>query len=114
MDEKDRIILLKIKDQCDKVENKLKSVNNDFETFQKDIMAYDSISMNIFQIGEASIHLSEEYIEKTSKQIPWFEIKGMRNRFGHDYFNMEPKIIFETALNDIKILSKFIEKELNI
>lgn len=28
------------------------------------------------------------------------------------YYNMDPKIIFDTALNDIPILKKFIDKEI--
>ena len=38
----------------------------------------------------------------------------MRNRFGHDYYNMDSKIIFDTALNDIPILKEFIDKEIDI
>ena len=113
MDKNDLILLMKIKDQCDKIERKMDKINKDFDTFKNDIMVYDSISMNIFQIGELVGHLSEEYIEKTSNQISWFEIRGMRNRFGHDYYNMDPKIIFDTALNDIPILKEFIDKEIN-
>ena len=113
MNRNDLVLLMKIKDQCDRIEKKLEKINKDFEIFKKDLMVYDSISMNIFQIGEAAGHLSEEYIQKTLDQISWFEIRGMRNRFGHDYYSMDPKIIFDTALNDIPILKKFIDKEIS-
>lgn len=36
----------------------------------------------------------------------------MRNRFGHNYVEMDNKIIYLVALNDIPNLEKFINKEI--
>lgn len=36
----------------------------------------------------------------------------MRNRFGHEYLDMDFEIIFQTALHDIPKLKEFIEKEI--
>lgn len=36
----------------------------------------------------------------------------MRNRFAHGYMNMKYEVIYKTAINDIPILSNFIDSEL--
>lgn len=68
--------------------------------------------MDIMQIGELSTHLSEEYIMKTSGEVNWKVIGGMRNRFAHGYFTMDYEIIYETAINDIPKLQDFLNKEI--
>ena len=42
----------------------------------------------------------------------WTDIRGMRNRFAHGYFEMDRKVIFNTAKSDIPILQDFIKKEI--
>lgn len=51
-----------------------------------------------FQIGELVNHLSSEYLNETQNEINWSDIRGMRNRFAHGYFEMDKKVIFNTAL----------------
>lgn len=44
----------------------------------------DSIMFRIIQVHENSKCLSEEFIE-AHKEVPWNEIRGMRNKIVHDY-----------------------------
>ncbi len=83
-----------------------------FDDFKSNYVIRNSVSMDIMQIGELSTHLSEEYVSKSSKEINWKAIRGMRNRFAHGYFTMDYKIIYETALNDIPELQQFLIKEI--
>lgn len=69
--------------------------------------------MDLFQISELSIHLTKNFIESTSDVIAWHEIRSMRNRFGHNYYDMNFKIIYETARYDIPKLEKFVNQEID-
>jgi uncharacterized protein with HEPN domain len=68
--------------------------------------------MKIFQIGEISIKLSDEFKEETSSEIPWRNVANMRNLFGHDYGSMDKSIIWKTATENIPELQAFLETEL--
>ena len=48
----------------------------------------------------------------TQSEINWNDIRGMRNRFAHGYFDMDYSIIFGTAIKDIPQISDFIDKEI--
>ena len=67
----------------------------------------DSVSMNLLQIGELVPKLSDDFIQCTSKSIPWRNIKGMRNLLAHDYGSMNIEIVWETAVGDIPALQDF-------
>ena len=51
-------------------------------------------------IGEAARNLSEDFI-KRSKDIPWNQIKGMRNYLIHEYFSINQERVYDTVVNDI-------------
>ena len=65
-----------------------------------------------FQIGELSGHLSEKFKEETKNEIPWKEIRGMRNIFAHNYLEMDVERIWEVAAEDISVLKEFCENQL--
>ncbi len=108
-------ILLHIQKYCTEIEENFKFFGTQVETFKKNNIFRDSISMKIFQIGELTKELDKEYkdfINKTEKEVPWKSIIRMRERFAHHYGDMNLEIIFNTALNDIPKLNNFIQKEL--
>lgn len=68
--------------------------------------------MNILQIGELTGCLSEEYRSRTSSEIPWKAIKGMRNLFAHNYSQMDTEVIWLTAVESIPQLQEFCKGQL--
>lgn len=54
----------------------------------------------LIQISEAVVKLSDEFKE-ANQSIPWFAIKGLRNRIVHDYGNVDLTIVYETIKVDI-------------
>lgn len=50
--------------------------------------------MCILQIGELSASLSEGYRTKTSKKIPWSNLKGMRNIVAHDSGPLDEALMY--------------------
>lgn len=108
-------ILLHIQKYCVEIEENFKFFGTQIETFKKNNIFRDSISMKLFQIGELTKQLdkeNKEYIKETENEVPWKNIIRMRERFAHHYGDMDLEIIFNTALNDIPKLKDFIQKKL--
>ena len=108
-------ILLHLQKYCKEIGENLDFFGNNFNTFQTNNIFRDSISMKIFQIGELTKELDKvdkKYIEETKNNIPWQSIIRMRERFAHHYGEMDLKMIFNTAIEDIPILNDFLQKEL--
>jgi uncharacterized protein with HEPN domain len=98
---------------CEDIAKTIERFGNSIEAFLSDIDFYNSLSMSIMQIGELSIGLSEQFKEETKAEIPWVQIKGMRNHFAHGYTVMEKSDVWETALNDIPTLQAFCFRLIN-
>ena len=105
-------VLLHMKEYCEQIDKALEIFGKSIEYFNSNVVFRNAISMPIFQIGELVNHLTPDYIEVTQNDINWNEIRGMRNRFAHGYYDMDYNIIFDTAINDIPVIKKFIDKEI--
>lgn len=79
------------------------------EQFEKDIRTQDAVIRRIEIIGEASSKVSEDTQNKYIN-IPWKNMKGMRNLLIHEYNYLDLEIIYETVLNNIPPLIKELEK----
>ena len=109
--DRDISIIKKILVYCGRVDEVVKLCENSFEKFDTLFYYRDSVSMSIQQIGELIKHLSDGF-KSSHANIPWVEIRGMRNRFAHDYYVMNREIIWRTAINDIPKLRIFCESVL--
>lgn len=61
----------------------------------------------IIQIAENTAKLSEEFKQRNSN-IPWIEIKGLRNRIVHDYGIVNLSIIYNTIIEDVPEMLKLL------
>lgn len=105
--ERDLSIIAHILEYCNQIEECLSRFGNDYEIFSSDVIFRNAVSMAEFQIGELSGHLSENFKEKTKKEIPWKQIRGMRNIFAHNYLGMDFERIWEVATGDVAELKLF-------
>ena len=105
-------VLLHMKEYCEQIDKTFDMFGKNIEDFNNNVIFRNAISMPIFQIGELVNHLTSEYIEETKEAINWNEVRGMRNRFAHGYYDMDYSIIFDTAIKDIPVIKKFIDKQL--
>ena len=55
-----------------------------------------AVMMEFIIIGEAATHFSEE-IRERNPDIRWSSVVGMRNIMAHDYFEIDPKVLWDTA-----------------
>ncbi|MBF0567159.1 MAG: DUF86 domain-containing protein [Nitrospirae bacterium] len=69
----------------------------EFITDKKTIYA---VVRSIEIIGEASSHIPK-LIRDKAPDMPWSEMKGMRNRIAHEYFGIDNKITWDTVEHDL-------------
>ena len=98
--ERDYQLLSHIVRHCQDVHLAMQHFGEKKEDFLKDNVFLNACSMPILQVGELAKHLSDEIISR-SPEIPWRQIKGMRDFFVHDYQSMDKDVIWETATKGI-------------
>ena len=84
--EKDKHLIERIIYYCEKTEKISKNHNNSFEEYINNDEMQLSLDMCIFQIGELSNHITND-IKETYPEIPWKEMRGLRNIEAHEYDN---------------------------
>lgn len=87
------------------------ATHKDATEFKNDRAAVLAVLACIQILGEASNHIPESIKEKYS-EVPWNEIRGMRNRIAHEYFEIDESLVWETCKNDFPDLKRALEKVL--
>jgi len=102
-----KVILKDILNEINKIDEFTKDIN--IEEFIKDEMRYYAVVRCLEVIGEAVRQLPEDF-KKSHSDIEWRKIVDLRNILIHQYFAIEPEIIWDIVKNKIPILKCFIEK----
>lgn len=76
------------------------TTNMGFEDFQRDRRTVNAVVRNLITIGEAASHVPQE-VSAANPQIPWTEIRAMRNFVVHEYFGVSDKILWDTVQHDL-------------
>jgi uncharacterized protein with HEPN domain len=71
-----------------------------FKKFVADRKTVDAVVRNLIIIGEASANLPDEICQRYP-EIPWYEMRGIRNLVVHEYFGVSDKIIWNTVQVDL-------------
>ena len=77
--------------------------------FNEDEDLREIVCFNIFQIGELAKGLSSSFT-KEYNEVPWKQIKEMRDIIGHGYVTIDVEIVYNTSKSDIKKLSDYCKK----
>jgi uncharacterized protein with HEPN domain len=80
-----------------------------FENFVADQKTIDAVIRNFIIIGEAARHVPEDIIQ-THADIPWREMRDMRNIVVHEYFGVDNRIIWDTVQNNLPPLMPLLKK----
>ena len=88
------------------------SLDTDFSGFMKNSMMRFACIKQMEIIGEAGNHVSDEVKAKFST-IEWSQIIGMRNVFVHEYFGVDPKLVWEIIKVDLPGLKEKVIEILN-
>lgn len=95
---RDRGILLQMVKCCDRILSKIKDVT--FEAFEQDEDLREIICFNLLQIGELAKNYSCDFIKEFSN-VPWKQIKGMRDKVAHGYGTLDLDLVYNTSKTDV-------------
>ena len=104
---RDKIFVGHILERCRRINRIISSTTQ--EEFLRDADKQDLVVHSLEIIGEATAHLSENF-RKEHKNIPWREMKDLRNLLIHQYFCIDPEEIWTISVTDIPVLIKDLEK----
>lgn len=104
---------LRIADIIEAIETILDySAGMTFEQFASDRKTIDAVVLNFIIIGEAASHLPDNFIELHS-DLPWREMRDMRNIAVHEYFGVDKMIVWETLKNNLPPLLPLLKDLIN-
>jgi uncharacterized protein with HEPN domain len=78
------------------------------EELEKDVLHLHAVIFNIQVIGEAVYKLSPEF-KVSHPSTPWPLIEKMRHILVHDYYRIDPDILWDIIQNDLPVLKEQIE-----
>ena len=76
-------------------------------------MLQDAVIRNLEVIGEACVNLSAGLTEANS-DIPWHKASGIRNRLVHGYFDVDLRVVWQTAKDSLPAFARQIRSLLGM
>jgi uncharacterized protein with HEPN domain len=83
------------------------------DQFISDRRTVDAVIRNFIIIGEAATHIPDE-VCRNHADIPWKDMRAMRNFVVHEYFGISDRIIWETVQKDLPPIIPLLQNLLNI
>jgi len=69
-------------------------------SFASDDLTLDAVSRCLGIVGEAATHIPGE-VTAAHPEIPWAEMRGMRNIVVHEYFGVTKETLWKSAREDL-------------
>ena len=111
-EKRNQSVIKQILSFCSQIEEARRHFNFDAEMFRSCSTYSNAVSFCIFQIGELANGLSEEF-RSTHGDIPWHQVRGMRNIIAHQYGTTDIDRLWNVATTDIPMLKNFCDKIIN-
>jgi uncharacterized protein with HEPN domain len=80
------------------VEEDLAGLNLD--AFMADGTHVRAVAFDLMAIGEAASHVPQD-VQARAPAVPWAEMRAVRNKIAHEYYLLNPRIVWDTATNDL-------------
>ncbi|WP_407539887.1 DUF86 domain-containing protein [Deinococcus radiomollis] len=81
---------------------------HDLASFRADRTAQDAACMNLLRLGEGTKFVPEA-VQEACPQVPWDELRGVRNLLAHDYFGVDVELLWHTLSVEISLLQSGLE-----
>lgn len=67
--------------------------------FLADRKTQQAVILNLIVLGEAASKIALEFPEFTTahQDLPWQQMRGMRNRMAHGYFDIDLDVVWDTV-----------------
>jgi uncharacterized protein with HEPN domain len=102
-----QLLLEDILESIIKIEQYTKNLT--FDEYKENGLVFDATVRNFEIIGEAAANIPED-IKTALPEIPWKQIRGLRNRIIHEYFGVDISIIWYIIENELPSLKFELEK----
>lgn len=80
-----------------------------YEDFVADRKTVDAVIRNLIIIGEAAGHIPDE-ICQAQPEVPWTDMRAMRNFVVHEYFGVSDKILWDTVQMNLPPLIRLFQE----
>jgi uncharacterized protein with HEPN domain len=82
------------------------------DEFLTDRRTQQAVVLNLMTIGEAAARVVNECKEFAAAhpEIPWAQMRGMRNRMVHGYFDVDLSIVWDTVQSSLPELDSQLRK----
>ena len=87
------------------------TASHTLESFGADRMTVDAVLRNLEVIGEAAGRVDRETAARLA-DVPWQEMRDLRNLLIHEYFGISMPIIWETIARDLRPVREAIRRSL--
>jgi uncharacterized protein with HEPN domain len=87
------------------------TASHSLETFVNDQRTVDAVVRNMEVIGEAARHV-DDVTAARCPDVPWADIRDMRNLLIHEYFGVSVAIVWETVTRDLPRLGASLRQAL--
>ena len=66
--------------------------------FEQDKRTQQAVVMSLIVLGEAATKVMDKHPEFAAQhaEIPWHNMRGMRNRIAHGYFDIDLRVVWDT------------------
>ncbi len=71
-----------------------------YEAFENDWIVVDAVQMNLLVIGEAARYIPD-FVILSYPEIPWAEMRGLRNVLAHEYDRVDVDIIWRVIQEEL-------------
>jgi uncharacterized protein with HEPN domain len=105
-----REFTLRVQDMLSEIEAVEEAIAGlDYAAFVQNRQALRAVLYSLAVIGEAVSSVIDD-LEAAEPQMPWHQIRGMRNAVIHEYFRVDVEIAWETACSDLPLLKEALQR----
>ena len=108
-------LLLEVEEAIRRIERRFTGIQkaDDFIANDDGLDRLDGISMMLIIISENVRRIDRiigNDLDNRHPEIPWSDVKGIRNILAHDYFDIDPEEVYKICANDLAILKQALAK----
>ena len=106
VDNRNADVLRRIISYCNEIDKTIQRFGEDYTVFAQDSVYKNATALCVLQIGELTAHLTNDF-KQTYTEIPWMQIKALRNVVAHSYGKIDAESLWETITIDIPKLKEY-------
>ncbi len=76
------------------------TADHTLDSFIADERSRDAVLRNLARLGETTKFIPQS-VEDRHPQVPWAYLRDIRNLVSHDYFGIDPALVWHTATSEL-------------